>query len=142
MERVRICLHGSSRGVRNCSSPQKPQLARKARRDRYPKTLLAFTRGKGNREAGTEPNFIRSVPEKDRNRLRFFFRNGSGTNGTDKIRSSFTGAVRRDLINPCLQLSCPNYLIAHARVLTADGGRRTLGTGHRLTPFIPYQYVI
>ena len=51
----------------------------KARWDRYPKTLLAFTRGKGNWEVGTEPIFIRSVPEKDRNRLRSF-------SGTDRER--------------------------------------------------------
>ena len=51
----------------------------KARRDGYPKTLLAFTRGKGNREVGTEPIFIRSVPEEDRSRLRSF-------SGTDRVR--------------------------------------------------------
>ena len=78
MERVRICLHGSSRGVRNCSNPQKPQLALKSSTGPVPQ-LLAFTRGKGNREAGTEPIFIRSVPEKDRNRLRSF-------SGTDRVR--------------------------------------------------------
>ena len=42
----------------------------------------------------------------------------------------FTGAVRRDLINPYKELFYnfhdPNYLIGHARVFTADGGRWTL----------------
>ena len=80
MERVRICLHGSWRGVRNCSSKHlctKPQP--KLDGTDTPKTLLAFTRGNGNRDVGTEPIFIRSVPEKDRNRLRSF-------SGTDRVR--------------------------------------------------------
>ena len=37
-----------------------------------PKNASCVYRGKGNREVGTEPIFIRYVPEEDRNRLRPF----------------------------------------------------------------------